>query len=69
MKQQEILEEILANIHLNYPNEAVLMELMYTASETGILDVNTDPEDIETIVKIFQLAIGYGDKVPEELRM
>lgn len=70
-KQREVLEEILGNIHMDTPDDSVLRELIYTAEETGMIDpVYLD--EIETVVKIFSLAVMYTqDKtnVPEAIRM
>lgn len=68
-KQGEILEEILAETHIKTPDSGVLSDLLYTASESGIINVFCDFEDIEVIAKIYNMAIEYGNVVPEELRM
>jgi len=46
-----------------------LSELIYTASETGILDCGISFEDALTVWKIVELAKSLGDNCPQELRM
>ena len=49
-------------------NERALSELMYTASETGLIE-NMSSIDAITIWKIVELAKSLGDTCPQELRM
>lgn len=49
-------------------NERALSELMYTASETGLIE-NMSSVDAITIWKIVELAKSFGDNIPDELRM
>lgn len=65
--QGKALEEILSNVHLNFPDTNVLRELLYTAVQCGLIE-GVCEEDVETITKIFSIASMY-DRVPEELRM
>lgn len=48
--------------------ERTLSELMYTASETGLIE-NMSSVDAITIWKIVELSKSFGDNIPEELRM
>ena len=67
LPQKNRLQEILSNIHLDYVDENNLSELIYTASECGLIS-GVELEEIETIAKIFKLASMYDD-IPEKLRM
>lgn len=49
-------------------HEQVLSELMYTASETGLIQ-NMSSVDAVIIWKIVELAKSLGDTCPQELRM
>ncbi|MNR10002.1 hypothetical protein D3C85_1262290 [compost metagenome] len=46
-----------------------LNELLYTASETSIIDFGISEEDALTIWKLVELAKSFGDTCPQELRM
>lgn len=46
-----------------------LNELLYTASETGILEDGISDKDALIIWKIVELAKSLGDNCPQELRM
>lgn len=48
--------------------ERALSELMYTASETGLIE-NMSSVDAILIWKIVELAKSFGDTIPEEVRM
>lgn len=63
------LKARLAGIELNLSGqERTLSELMYTASETGLIE-NMSSVDAITIWKIVELSKSFGDNIPEELRM
>lgn len=49
-------------------HERALSELMYTASETGLIE-NMSSVDAILIWKIVELAKSFGDTIPEEVRM
>lgn len=49
-------------------HERVLCELMYTASETGLIE-NMSSIDAITLWKIVELAKSFKDTLPQELRM
>ena len=69
-EQQEHLQEELNAVQttdLDYNN---LAELLYTASETHLLDESVSCYDAMLIYKIVKLASLYGKKhIPEHLRM
>lgn len=46
-----------------------LNELLYTASETGVIDTGISEEDAIKIWKLVELAKTLGDTCPQELRM
>ncbi|MNC39735.1 hypothetical protein D3C75_884070 [compost metagenome] len=67
--QRTYLKEFLNTLNLDIDGrEQVLSELMYTASETGIID-NMSSVDAIIIWKIVELAKSFGDTIPDELRM
>ena len=68
--QLTYLKEFLNTI--NQPDldgrERTLSELMYTASETGLIE-NMSSVDAILIWKIVELAKTFGDNIPQEVRM
>lgn len=58
MKSEVVNPDLLRNIS----------ELMYTASETGVLPFRMDKDDLESFLKIYRVAAKYN-KIPETLRM
>lgn len=50
------------------PCERALDELLYTASETGLIE-GIDKKDAITVWKMVVLAMSFGPNIPEGLRM
>lgn len=69
MSQREELYERLDEISEPIVNEKVLVELAYTANETGIFDDGLSTSQIMNAWKLVTLAVSLGDHVPEELIM
>ena len=68
-KQGEYLYETLKNVLTKEPNKGTLNELLYTASECGLIE-NTGVEEAMIIYRIVELARSYNDEpLEEELRM
>ncbi|MNI31417.1 hypothetical protein D3C73_853010 [compost metagenome] len=67
--QLQYLRQFLNTVPLDLKgHEQVLSELMYTASETGLIE-NMSSVDAITIWKIVELAKSFQDTFPQELRM
>lgn len=67
--QSELLNERLDAIEDSKFADHTLNELLYTASECGIIDYGITNADALTVWKIVELAKTLGDNLPQELRM
>ena len=50
-------------------NWETLSELLYTAEETGIMDTSIDKRDVETLLKLVELASIITDEELESVTM
>jgi len=71
IKRKNLTEE-LESIVIHKEIIGAMNELMYTAYETGIIDIkfhDNPADDFITIIKIVKLAEKYQTGVPNKLRM
>lgn len=67
--QSELLNERLDAIDFPEIGDHTFSELLYTASECGLIDYGISSVDALTVWKIVELAKTLGDNCPQELRM
>lgn len=73
MEQREVLCKAMYDVTNDGDVEKCLSDLLYTASETGVISISVDEDDVAALFKLTSLAIYYAymedGKVPDELRM
>lgn len=58
------------NIHVSSKQVGALSELLYTATETGFIELSYDHGQLERIIALVQISRKYAAAgVPKELRM
>lgn len=70
MEKMEALEEELSKINVSDRELRAMNELIYTASETGILPFKFHSnEDLKVMIKLCILAKQFKDGVPDNFKM
>lgn len=68
--KRENLLKAMQEMKVDLGDVEALQELLYTATETGIIDCAVGIEDMPNIIRLVCLAAQYrGGRVPESLRM